>query len=237
MLTMLSNGRIHNVLDGVGSTQRSGQNRFQRSHGELSLEGQHGDLVGLSNDANGEERNVLLLNGVEINEGTVGVDTRRAGGNIVGERNTSVNESQTGGVDACRQQSSILGNDVDVDCNLCSGVQLCENGLFEKLSNENVHLRQPLVVSQPLGSFYGTERCHVHVDADDGLVGCVGSVVWFSRTVHCADYLCVAPFDVRRAIGRGGVGVDFAVEIPDLIPSSAVCSETFRRIYFVARLS
>lgn len=111
-----------------------------------------------------------------------------------------------------------------------------EDALFKSPLEGRFELDHSLFRPVALFPLQRGETRHVQVDFDGrSVLVALRPQQRLLGPVDHAHHLCVTLFDVRRAVGRVGMGVDFALEPAQLVPSPAVDPQPFGRIKFHSR--
>ena len=101
---------------------------------ELRLEARERDLARLGQNPNRHVRQVALLDRAQIEQRHRVVQRARDGADVVGHGHARVDQRERRGVDGGLEERSVRLEDLDVDCDLATRVEVClDDGLERRL--------------------------------------------------------------------------------------------------------
>lgn len=186
-------------------------------------------------------RDVVFLEGSEVQKRSRRVHATRDGGDVVRHRDTGGEESQGGGVDAGRQEAAVGLEDVNDNGDFGARVEVGLDDGFERLldcrrkfqhASEYVPISvvphvgrrsvDSLVPSTPFSSVSGTERQNADFDCDQrSVVHRLASQLRFLGTKYIDHDLSQTVCDDGRAI-RGPSGREVDGDVAELVLPATV---------------
>jgi hypothetical protein len=151
LLPLSSHHSIQDATNLLAAIDRDSQHALHSTHRHSGLHDQRNHLVRSAERSSREERQLLLLGPIQIQQrirrlafgrirrGRAG----RARNNEVGRGNASINECESRGIQASSQQSAVLREDLERDGNGAAGVEMGEDGGCKCRGNSVLKFERP----------------------------------------------------------------------------------------------